>query len=244
MTEPLPCPTLLSTDEVLVVDKPPGVTVVPGRGAATGDCLWRALERAHGVRLWVVHRLDRDTSGVLVFARTAEAHRALSMAFEERRTEKRYLAAAIGTLLPARTTIASDLAPAAGGGTRLALPSEPERMKATTGVRRFAACPLEGASLQWVEVRPLTGRLHQIRVHLASAGAPLLSDERYLGPQSGLSALTESMGVWSGHQPRVALHAHALAVKPGAGLALSVMAPVPPDLAAVRDWIETHADGA
>src|SRR5262245_4756704 len=91
-----PITVLHESAALLVVAKPAGVTVVPARDGPAGDCLRAGLERARSERLWVVHRLDRDTSGALAFARTAEAHRALSMAFEGHAVAKTYAAWALG----------------------------------------------------------------------------------------------------------------------------------------------------
>jgi len=91
---------LAETADLIAVAKPPGVTVIPARGEPPEACLRAQLEASRGEPLWVVHRIDRDTSGVVVFARTADAHRALSMAFEKRRAEKRYLAFAQASASP------------------------------------------------------------------------------------------------------------------------------------------------
>lgn len=88
MSEPITF--LYSDDTLVVVDKPAGVTVIPAPDLAPGDCLRDRVAAAVGSRVWVVHRLDRDTSGAVAFARTAAAHRTLSMAFEHRDVGKRY----------------------------------------------------------------------------------------------------------------------------------------------------------
>lgn len=78
--------------DVVAVDKPPGVPVIPARGEDGGECLQHRLQRQIGHRLWVVHRIDRDASGVVLFASNAAAHRMLSLAFEQRQVHKSYVA--------------------------------------------------------------------------------------------------------------------------------------------------------
>src|SRR5690606_11931946 len=102
---PAAVPVLAETAAWLAVDKPAGIAVVPARGEPFGDSLRARLEAARGERLWVVHRLDRETSGVVLFARTAEAHRTLSLAFEHREVTKQYRAWTCGAPEPATGTI-------------------------------------------------------------------------------------------------------------------------------------------
>ncbi len=169
-----PIPVLLETQDVLAVDKPAGMAVIPGRDGPSGESLHERLQAARGERLWVVHRLDRDTSGVIVFARNAAAHRALSMAFEAGRVEKRYLALCEGSVGESRAVDVA-LVPARKGRMRPAAAGEEGKPARTelSPVEPFG----EGATL--VEARPLTGRTHQIRVHLRSVGHPLLVDHQY-----------------------------------------------------------------
>jgi tRNA pseudouridine32 synthase/23S rRNA pseudouridine746 synthase len=218
-------PVLHRDASVLAVDKPAGRIVIPGRG--TGErSLREELEARHG-RLWVVHRLDRGTSGVLLFARTAEAHRALNLAFDRGEPRKRYLALVRGQPPPERR-IDVAVAPARRGRMRPALPGDPRGKRAVTVVRRLeqlAAPPWAGGPLALVEALPETGRTHQIRVHLAAAGFPLAVDPDYgegaplLGP--GGAPLLE----------RTPLHAARLEVGHPDGGTLVVEAPLPEDLA-------------
>jgi RluA family pseudouridine synthase len=165
---------LLAQEGPLVaVDKPAGVAVIPGRGEEAGPSVRELLEAQLGRRLWVVHRLDRDTSGVLIFALGAAAHRALSMAFEAGRVHKRYLALVEGRLTHA-TTVEVALTAARRGRMRPVRPGE-EGKASSTRLRPVET--LEGATL--VEAEPLTGRTHQIRVHLQSLGHPLLVVHQY-----------------------------------------------------------------
>ena len=158
---------------VLAVDKPAGMLVIPGRAEDAAPSLRERLEAELRRKVYVVHRLDRDTSGVVVFALEPQAHRTLSMAFEEGRVRKRYLALVEGRLETPREVDAA-LAPARKGRMRVARPGE-DGKPSQTRVR-----PVEVfASASLVEAEPLTGRTHQIRVHLLSQGHPLLVDHQY-----------------------------------------------------------------
>jgi tRNA pseudouridine32 synthase / 23S rRNA pseudouridine746 synthase len=165
--------------DLLAVDKPAGRLVIPGR-AGDEPSLRQELEALHG-HLWVVHRLDRGTSGVLLFARTAEAHRALNLAFDRGEPRKRYLALVRG-VPAAERRIDVAIAPARRGKMRPARPGEARAKAAATVVRlleAFPARPWAGGALALVEALPETGRTHQIRVHLAAVGTPLAFDPDY-----------------------------------------------------------------
>jgi len=153
------------SDNWLVVDKPAGQLVIPGRGSH--PVLKTTLEQSHG-RLWVVHRLDLPVSGVLLFARNAEAHRAASMAFERREVEKTYQALT-------------------GGQGRAATWSWPLRQgKKRVYVHEAGReCVTEATPLRLEErgqlwsLKPRTGRRHQLRVHAMTAGHPIHGDALY-----------------------------------------------------------------
>jgi RluA family pseudouridine synthase len=171
---------LLETAEMIAVDKPPGLAVIPGRGE--GPCVRSIIEQQLKRTVWVVHRLDRDTSGVLLFALTTEKHRELSMAFEHEQVSKRYVALVEG-VVDKPLDLDWPLAPARRSRMRVSAQGKPSR----TLVRPLQA--LKNATL--VEAEPLTGRTHQIRVHLAHAGHPLITDHQYRhGEQSSLIART------------------------------------------------------
>ncbi len=212
--------------QVLAVDKPAGRLVIPGRGTEERS-LREELEAEHG-RLWVVHRLDRGTSGVLLFARTAEAHRALNLAFDRGEPRKRYLAIVRGVPAPERR-VSVAIAPARRGRMRPARPGDPRAKEAATVFRLVEQLPLRpwaGGPLALVEAFPETGRTHQIRVHLASAGTPLAVDPDYgdAGPLRGPGGEVLLA--------RTPLHAARLEVDHPAGGVLVVEAPWPADLAA------------
>jgi len=231
---------VLHQDEALVaVNKPPGRIVVPGRGAAAKErTLKEEIADRLGRPVYVVHRLDRDTSGVLLFALGPETHRALSLAFERRDTAKRYWALCAGELV-GQGEIARALVPVRGGRSRAARPGEAGKPSATAWrvLERFAAragvrpCP----GFTWVELRPTTGRLHQIRVHAALLGFPLAVDPAYGG--AAVVTAGELDPRWQGAEgarpvvARVPLHAADLRLRhPLTQRWLRLEAPLPADL--------------
>ena len=210
--------------DFFAVDKPPGALVIPGRGEDRGPSLRERLEEQLGHKVYVVHRLDRDTSGVLLFARTAAAHRELSLAFERGLVRKVYQALAAGALAqPERVEV--PLAPARRGRMR---PGRGEEGKPALTVVR----PLETfAGATFLEAEPLTGRTHQIRVHLLSLGHPLLVDPQYGRPRP-LSAA--ELGGEGGQVvlARTPLHAALLEVPRLEKIAPARLeSPLPPDMA-------------
>ncbi|NOK17458.1 RluA family pseudouridine synthase [Corallococcus carmarthensis] len=208
---------------VMVVDKPAGVLVIPGREG--GPSLRDTLEAQLGRKVYVVHRLDRDTSGALVFALDADVHRALSQAFEAGKVRKRYRALVEGRLEAPRM-VDAPLVAGRKGRMRVAKPEEPDAKPSRTRVR-----PVETfARASLVEAEPLTGRTHQIRVHLLSLGHPLLVDHQY-----GREApLTEADLGGQGTQEvltRTPLHAARVEWPALPGVpARGVDAPLPPDM--------------
>jgi tRNA pseudouridine32 synthase/23S rRNA pseudouridine746 synthase len=214
---------IFADDEIAAVAKPPGRIVVPGRGA-TEQTVREEAEAQLG-RLWVVHRLDRGTSGVLLFARTADAHRVLCGAFEHHRVAKRYLALVRGVLAGDRRIDA----PVAAGRKGKMRPGEgiAGARAATTFLRLFAPFP-PGASL--VEAFPASGRTHQVRVHLAHAGHPLLVD-----PDYGDAPPWRAPGGCAVLE-RTPLHAASLEfLHPSSGMPLRIEAPLPPDMQGAID---------
>jgi len=240
---------LYHDDAVIALAKPAGRIVVPGRGGARQEPTLRdevqalpALALA-GRPVFVVHRLDRGTSGVLLFALTAEAHRALSIAFERHQVDKRYWALCRGTLLGAGT-IDRHLVPIRSGKVRVARPGEPGGKPSVTAWRaleRFAGADGAGdagGGFTALEVRPRTGRLHQVRAHLASIGHPLAVDPDYGGAER---LLLDGGTVLD----RVPLHAASLRLRhPTTGQPLEIVAPLSEDLeAVVRALREKPATG-
>jgi len=222
--------------ELVAVAKPSGIPVIPARDEPPEESLQHQLAIARGERLWVVHRIDRETSGVVVFARTADAHRALNTAFETRKVDKTYLALAAGALdgdAGLITRIDVPLHEARRGKARPAEASEPGAKHAVTELAVERRWRHGDGVISRVRCHPITGRHHQIRVHLRWANAPILRDPLY-GKATGRGALAEVPC------PRLALHAASLTV-PGPR---TFTAPLPEDLAAVEAWLDAHWEAA
>lgn len=217
--------------ELIAVAKPPGIPVIPARGEAPEDSLHARLERERGERLWIVHRIDRDTSGVVVFARTAEAHRDLSMAFEHRGVAKVYVAFAAGALVGV-TRIDLALHEARRGKARPATPGEPGAKAAVTDLTVERRWRHAADVIARVTCRPITGRHHQIRVHLRSVEAPIVADPLY-----GKRTLRD--GYAAVPCPRLALHAASLTA-----CGRTFHAPLPDDLVAMEAWLDRTWEAA
>lgn len=215
--------------DLVAVDKPPGVAVVPARGEPAGACLRASVESSLGVRLWVVHRLDRETSGLVLFARSAALHRELSLAFERRQVGKRYLAFTAGWPAPETGRIQLALHAARRGKTRPAHDGEPGAKAAATAYRTLERWRCDGSDIALVELEPETGRQHQLRVHLRSIGTPILHDRLYGGS-------TASPALAASPLRRLALHATRVSV---GGRAFE--SPLARDLAEFRAWLGSAA---
>lgn len=205
--------TILHEDaHLLVVDKACGLLTVPGIGPEKADCLIARLQgRWPGAR--VVHRLDRDTSGVLVVARDAATHRALSMQFERRETAKTYVALAAGH--PPKDEGEIDLP------IRKDLVNTPlqviDFVHGRPSVTRWRVRErLDGPPRTRFELTPVTGRSHQLRVHLLAIGHPILGDDLYAPAEARAMS------------PRLCLHAERLEfVHPATSSRVAFASPAP-----------------
>jgi tRNA pseudouridine32 synthase/23S rRNA pseudouridine746 synthase len=188
--------TLLYQDEaLLVLNKPTGLLSVPGRGQDKQDCL-SARVQAHFPEALVVHRLDMATSGLLLMARGARAQRDLNAAFARRLIHKRYMAVVAGLLPVDAAWQDIDLPIMADWPLRPLRTIHPQGQASQTRWR----CVAQDASAQTsrLELEPLTGRSHQLRVHVQALGHPILGDTLYAPPAIRAQA------------PRLLLHACAL----------------------------------
>ena len=233
---PVPIVVLHDDGALVAVVKPPGEPVIAARGEPASDCLQKRLERQLGRRIYIVHRIDKDASGVVLFALDATAHRAASLAFERRKVEKEYVAFVAGVLTPGDGRLDVPLHSARRGKTRPARPGEPGAQAAVTEYATRKTWRLGGAAVSLVEARPQTGRHHQLRVHLRSAGTPILFDPLY-----GKGRMPEALA--GTPCARLALHARRLELGPeGANRQLSIEAPLPTDLEALAAWLDAHAE--
>jgi len=198
---------LFEDEDVIAVDKPEGLVAIPER-RPQGDSLLELLGAQREEKLFVVHRIDKDTSGVIVFARNAQAHRFLNQQFEARQVEKVYLALVHGVVGQDGGTIDQPLRQCGSG--RIAVDAERGK-PSVTDIRvaeRFASHTL-------IEAHPRTGRRHQIRVHLYHLGHPIVGDPLY-----GEAVIQKGF-------PRLMLHARMLTLQLPSGADLTVEAPIP-----------------
>jgi 23S rRNA pseudouridine955/2504/2580 synthase len=203
-------------DDLIVIDKPPGLAVQGGTGTERHlDAMLDALRYGHE-RPRLVHRLDRDTSGVLVLARSAAVAATLAKAFRDKATQKIYWAAVLGLPKPRRGRIDQPLAKLPGPAGERVAPDEEDGKRAVTWYRTVSHA---GDKLAWLALQPITGRTHQLRAHCVTLGTTILGDGKYGG------AAAHPAGVPNARQ--LHLHARALALpRPGGGR-LVVTAPLP-----------------
>lgn len=239
--EPLALDIIYEDRDLLVLNKPPGLVVHPGAGHRQGTLLNALLHHCPELqeigevsRPGLVHRLDKDTSGLLVVAKTALAHQALVSQFAARETKKTYLALVWGRLPEPQGRIDKDIG--RHPSQRHKMTAHPRRGKVAATrwqVRREFPGPLT-----LVELSPETGRTHQLRVHLASEGHPVLGDATYGGGVSRLAGAPALTGL----RPlvhRQLLHAWRLEVThPRTGERMSWEAELPEDFQAVVDNLE------
>jgi len=181
----IPLTVLYEDDDVIVVDKPPGLVVHPAPGNPDRTLVNALLAHCGGglsgiggvARPGIVHRLDKDTSGLIVAAKNDAAHRSLTTQFSERTIERLYQAVVWGTPRPASGTITGAIGRSTRDRKKMALVGEGRGKPAITHYRVLKT--LAGGAASLVECKLATGRTHQIRVHLASAGHPLLGDPVY-----------------------------------------------------------------
>lgn len=203
---------------LVVVNKPAGLPTLPDGYVKDAPNLVEILNRVYD-RVWVVHRLDRDTSGVIVFARSAEIHRALNTQFDTRRVSKIYHAIVRGTPEWDAIVVDQSLRPNSDRRHRTVIDSVRGKPAVThlRVIERFDQHAL-------IEAAPETGRTHQIRVHLAFQGYPIVADALY-GDGQGVAGLT-----------RLGLHARSLSFEhPNTHKVVRFDAPYPEDFASALE---------
>jgi len=204
-------------DDVIVINKPSGLAVQGGSGLSRHlDAMLDALRFDAEGRPRLVHRLDKDTSGVLLLARNAAVAKTLTNAFRTKKIRKLYWAVVVGVPYPSDGTIDLALAKLPGRNGERVVPNIPEGKPAQTDYRLVDHA---GSKASWMAFEPLTGRTHQLRVHALSLGIPILGDGKY----GGREAFLDSGGI----APRLHLHARALRFPHPAGGVLEIVAPLP-----------------
>jgi RluA family pseudouridine synthase len=224
---------LYQDDALLLIDKPAGMPVLPDGWDADAPYLVKLLEGPFS-KLWVVHRLDKVTSGVMILARTADAHRALNMQFERHEAQKVYHAICMGAPPWDEHTARHKLRINVGHSHRTAVDNSHGKPAEThfKVLKRFKGpAPVGGYGL--LESRPATGRTHQIRVHAYALGHPLLGDLLYSAPLASPHFGVQNGGNEGSLIARPALHAFSLTIShPVTNERLTFEAPYPADFAA------------
>ena len=239
--EAIPLDILYEDDELVVLNKPPGLTVHPGAGKTGGTLVNALLHHCpdlQGIgdvqRPGLVHRLDKDTSGVMVVAKTGAAHQFLLAQFKDRQVEKKYLALVWGTFDAGRGDIDAAIGRHPTQRHKMTVTIRGGRQAATSWRRRQEYA----GSLTLLELVLHTGRTHQIRVHLSSLGHPVVGDKVYGGGDKRLLTLPPALKPLNSLVCRQLLHAWKLVIKhPHRQEALTITAPVPGDFAGVLKFL-------
>jgi len=242
--EAIPLTVLYEDEHLIVVDKPPGMAMHPAPGSESGTLVNALLhhcgESLSGIggvaRPGIVHRIDKETSGVVVAAKTDAAHQGLSALFAAHDIERTYVALTRGAPSPIRGSIEGAIARSTHDRKKMALVKTGGRHAVThyTVTRTYG--PPEKPLAARVSCRLETGRTHQIRVHLASKGAPCLGDPVY---GSGSPAAPVKAAIEAAQLSRQALHAAVLGFRhPVTGEALRFESPPPDDMAKLEDLLE------
>lgn len=219
---------LYEDDRVFVFNKPAGLAVQGGSGVTRHiDSMLDALRNKKGEKPRLVHRLDRDTSGVLVVARSRQAAVKLTEAFRKRDTKKIYWSLVKGVPTKRQGKISTWLVKEQtrdGDKMRVARHGEPDADHAVSFYRTVDSA---AHGLSWMEMEPHTGRTHQLRVHAAHIGCPIIGDPKYF-------VADHNWEFPGGMQKRLHLHARRIVIPHPAGGTIDVTAPLPPHM--VQSW--------
>lgn len=222
-------------EHLIVVDKPAGLVVHPAAGNLDGTLVNALLHHCAGqlsgvggvARPGIVHRIDKDTSGLIVAAKHDKAHEGLAKQFAAHSIDRRYLAVATGRPMPANGSVDAALARSATNRKKMAVVAEGRGKRAVTHYSTIE--PLSGATL--IECRLETGRTHQVRVHMTHIGHPLVGDPVYGRAKKPLSDVLKTLGF-----ARQALHAaHLGFIHPVSGNAIALDSELPADMRELID---------
>ena len=246
--EAIPFPILYEDADLIVLDKPAGLVVHPAPGNEAGTLVNALLahcgDSLPGIggerRPGIVHRLDKDTSGLMVVAKTEQALATLSAAFAARDIDRAYLALAWG-MPPASGDLEGDIGRDPRDRKRMAVvPTRPGRAGGKPALTRYRLLRTRDAAVSLVECRLATGRTHQIRVHMAANGWPLVGDPVYLRRiPAAAKRLQPDLRAATLDFPRQALHAARLGfAHPRTGATLAFATPPPPDMASLLQILD------
>ena len=215
--------TLNEDADVLVLDKPMGLAVQGGSGTKRHvDGMLEVLRDAKGQRPRLVHRLDKDTAGCLVLAKTRFAATALAQTFRSRAARKIYWALVAGVPRPGQGRISTYLAKEEREEESLMRIARHGEEGASHAVTYYAVVDTAARSLAWVSLKPVTGRTHQLRAHMAHIGHPIVGDPKYF--------MKENWDLPGGMQNRLHLTAHRIVLPHPRGGTIDVTAPLPPHM--------------